>query len=39
LLAVASFSAAAQDVAFQLDPQHTTLNYTLGDVLGNLAQP
>jgi polyisoprenoid-binding protein YceI len=33
LLAVASVAAAAQDVAFQLDPQHTTLNYTLGDVL------
>lgn len=25
--------AAAQDVAFALDPQHTTVNFTLGDVL------
>lgn len=33
LLAVAGGSAAAQDVGFQLDPQHTTLNYTLGDAL------
>jgi polyisoprenoid-binding protein YceI len=26
-------AAAAQEVAFKLDPQHTTVNYTLGDVL------
>jgi polyisoprenoid-binding protein YceI len=26
-------TAAAQDVAFQLDPQHTTVNFTLADVL------
>src|SRR5271170_179326 len=25
--------AAAQDVAFMLDPQHTTINFNLGDVL------
>jgi polyisoprenoid-binding protein YceI len=31
--AVASMMATAQDVAFQLDPQHTTVNFTLGDVL------
>jgi polyisoprenoid-binding protein YceI len=33
LLAVGSLAAAAQDVAFQLDPQHTTVGFTLGDVL------
>jgi polyisoprenoid-binding protein YceI len=33
LLAVANSAAAAQDVVFQLDPQHTTLDYTLGDAL------
>jgi polyisoprenoid-binding protein YceI len=32
-LAVAGVTAAAQNLAFQLDPQHTTINYTLGDVL------
>jgi polyisoprenoid-binding protein YceI len=32
-LAVASIAAAAQDVAFGLDSQHTTINFTLGDVL------
>jgi polyisoprenoid-binding protein YceI len=26
-------AAAAQEVSFKLDPQHTTVNYTLGDVL------
>jgi len=31
--AVASIVAAAQGVVFQLDPQHTTVNFTLGDVL------
>jgi len=25
--------AAAQDTTFHLDPQHTTINFTLGDVL------
>jgi len=33
LLASASVAAAAQDRVFQLDPQHTTVNFTLGDVL------
>jgi polyisoprenoid-binding protein YceI len=32
-LTIASIAAAAQDVEFRLDPQHTTLNFTLGDVL------
>jgi polyisoprenoid-binding protein YceI len=32
-LAVASVAGAAQDVAFQLDPQHTVISFTLGDVL------
>jgi polyisoprenoid-binding protein YceI len=32
-LALATVTAAAQDVAFQLDPQHTTVAFTLGDVL------
>jgi polyisoprenoid-binding protein YceI len=32
-LVVASISSAAQDVAFRLDPQRTTVNFTLGDVL------
>lgn len=31
-LALAGF-AGAQDVAFQLDPEHSTINFTLGDVL------
>lgn len=33
LLAIASVAAAAQNLVFQLDPQHTAINYTLGDVL------
>jgi polyisoprenoid-binding protein YceI len=32
-LAFACAAAYAQDAAFQLDPQHTTVNFTLGDVL------
>lgn len=32
-LALASFATDAQDVAFQLDPQQSTVNFTLGDVL------
>jgi polyisoprenoid-binding protein YceI len=32
-LAVARIAAAAQDVALRLDPQRTTVNFTLGDVL------
>jgi polyisoprenoid-binding protein YceI len=32
-LALASFAAAAQSVSFQLDPQHTPIGFTLGDVL------
>jgi polyisoprenoid-binding protein YceI len=32
-LSIISVAAAAQDMAFQLDPQHTTVNFTLGDVL------
>src|SRR5271168_5532752 len=32
-LAVAGVASVAQGVAFQLDPQHTTINYTLGDAL------
>jgi polyisoprenoid-binding protein YceI len=32
-LAIAAISAGAQDVAFQLDPQHSIVNFTLGDVL------
>ncbi len=32
-LAVASFTATAEDFALRLDPQHTTINFTLGDVL------
>lgn len=31
--AMANLAAAAQDAAFQLDPQHTNVNFTLGDVL------
>src|ERR1022692_5301032 len=31
-LVIASLTAAAQDVAFRLDPQRTTVNFTLGDV-------
>jgi polyisoprenoid-binding protein YceI len=33
LLAIATVAAAAQSVAFQLDPQRTTVKFTLGDVL------
>ena len=33
LVAIASVAAAAQGVAFQLDPQRTTVKFTLGDVL------
>jgi len=34
LLAIAGIAAAdAQDAAFKLDPQGTTVNFTLGDVL------
>lgn len=32
-LAVAAASVSAQDATFHLDPQHTTINFTLGDVL------
>lgn len=32
-LTLASFATGAQDVAFQLDPQQSTVNFTLGDVL------
>jgi polyisoprenoid-binding protein YceI len=32
-LAVAGVASAAQGVAFQLDPQHTTINFTLSDAL------
>jgi polyisoprenoid-binding protein YceI len=32
-LAVAGVASLAQGVAFQLDPQHTTISYTLGDAL------
>ncbi len=33
VLLFAGVAFAAQDVALQLDPQHTTINFTLGDVL------
>jgi polyisoprenoid-binding protein YceI len=33
LLAIASIAASAQSLVFQLDAQHTTVNFTLGDVL------
>ena len=33
LVAITSVAAAEQGVAFQLDPQRTTVNFTLGDVL------
>src|ERR1035437_375347 len=33
LLAALAVSAAAQDTAFQLDPAHTSVNFTLGDIL------
>jgi len=33
LLAAGSVTAAAQDLVFQLDPEHTTVNYTLGSAL------
>jgi polyisoprenoid-binding protein YceI len=32
-LSITCINAAAQDVALQLDPQHTTVNFTLADVL------
>jgi polyisoprenoid-binding protein YceI len=32
-LTLARMEAAAQEVAFGFDPQHTTINFTLGDVL------
>jgi polyisoprenoid-binding protein YceI len=32
-LATTRIGAAAQDTTFHLDPQHTTVNFTLGDVL------
>jgi polyisoprenoid-binding protein YceI len=33
LLAIPSAASFAQGVSLQLDPQHTTINFTLGDVL------
>jgi polyisoprenoid-binding protein YceI len=33
VLLLVGVAGAAQDVALQLDPQHTTINFTLGDVL------
>jgi polyisoprenoid-binding protein YceI len=33
VLLAGNIAAAAQAVAFQLDPQHTTVSFTLGDVL------
>jgi polyisoprenoid-binding protein YceI len=33
LLMVSSIAAAAQSLAFQLDPQYTAVNFTLGDAL------
>lgn len=33
LLPIVTAAAAAQDVAFQLDSQHTTVAFTLGDVI------
>jgi polyisoprenoid-binding protein YceI len=33
VFAFTSIEAAAQDSTFHLDPQHTTINFTLGDVL------
>jgi polyisoprenoid-binding protein YceI len=32
-LAIGALAVAAQDATFHLDPQHTTINFTLGDVL------
>jgi polyisoprenoid-binding protein YceI len=32
-LALASFATDGQDMGFQLDPQNSTVNFTLGDVL------
>ena len=29
----ASLAAAAQEIALQMDPLHSTINFTLGDVL------
>jgi polyisoprenoid-binding protein YceI len=33
VLTLTAITAAAQSLVFQLDPQHTTVNFTLGDVL------
>jgi polyisoprenoid-binding protein YceI len=33
VLAIASFAFAGEDVTFQVDAQHSTVNFTLGDVL------
>ncbi|MCU1301598.1 MAG: YceI family protein [Candidatus Sulfotelmatobacter sp.] len=32
-VAIGSFAASSQDVAFQFDPKRSTVNFTLGDVL------
>jgi hypothetical protein len=32
-LAITRIGVAAQGTALQVDPQHTTINFTLGDVL------
>jgi polyisoprenoid-binding protein YceI len=32
-LAIADIAASAQDLTFRLDPQHSTVNFMLGDVL------
>src|SRR5271166_1480191 len=36
-VAIATVAASAQSVAFQLDSQHTTVKFTLGDVLHTVA--
>jgi len=36
-VAITSVAASAQGVAFQLDPQHTTVNFALSDVLHKVA--
>jgi len=36
-IAIATVAAFAQGVAFQLDPQHTTVNFALSDVLHKIA--
>lgn len=33
IIAIASFAATSQDVAFQLDPDRSNVSFTLGDVL------